>query len=279
MKRIGILFIIFFSTLCLSAQEHNANLTKKQFEMQRLQRQGKTLEALDTACVILSYNPDSRTAQDFVYHHWDKTMRQANDRLSTLTDDESIEQTRERCELYRLIEDIHFNLRSVRLPLHGPNDSWVWQPEVGYYSGHYDDECHKGFMLVKQKADEALRAGDTELAKSYYEQALSMFLPTDNEKKSNRRYLTQEINGRISSVADSELLTDALFAYDLCSLSLWLTEQQDDIASLQTRIMQHISELYLSAAEHALSEGDTLSSEQYRMAAADWQINQTQTEQ
>ena len=238
--------------------------------MEKLRKEGRLLEAMDTATLILTYDKDYRVAADFVHRHWDKTMRQTEDRLSQLSDNESLEQAEERCEIYRMLDEVHDNLRDIRMPLYGPNQKWVWQPEVSYYTGHYDNERQKTLQLLLRKADEALRSFDAETAGEYYHRALTRYLLTDGEKRSNKRVMTEQCNTMIERYQKSDKIYDAIFAYDLCSLSLRLDSTQTGVSDIQQSVQRHVAELYLQAAEAAEQVGDTVEAYELRLSYEDW---------
>ena len=177
-----IVFILFAALLTLAVNaEERPSLLRKSVQMETLRKDGRWLEAMDTATLILTYDRDYRVAVDFVHRYWDKTMRLTDERLQRLSDEESLAQAEERCEIYRVLDEVHENLRDVKMPLYGPNQKWVWQPEVAYYTGHYDTERQKTFRLLLKMADEALRSYDAEGAGVYYRLALKKYLKILNK--------------------------------------------------------------------------------------------------
>lgn len=277
MKKTILSIFLAFLTLAVCAED-NPSLFKKALQMERLRKDGLWLEAMDTATLILTYDRDYRTAVDFVHRYWDKTMTLTNDRLASLSDDSSLAQAAERCEIYRLLDEVHENLRQVKMPLYGPNQKWVWQPEVGYYSGHYDSERQKTFRLLLSLADQSLRSYDAEGAMAYYQLALSKYLITDGERSSNLSLMLSQCNSMIVKLRKSDKIYDAIFAYDLCSLSLQLDEDQPQILSLQTEIQQYVASLYLNAANTALLAGDSVQAKELRLSYEEWSGVQTDSD-
>lgn len=133
MKKIAILLLCVLPCAAMA----RTNVQKLLSSAQRLQKEGLYLEAMDSATLALRIDEDNRNAKDFVYRNWDNLIRQTDSYLEQLSDMESLEHSAARCETYRLLEEIYNNLREVRMPLYGPNQSWVWQPEIAYYTGHY----------------------------------------------------------------------------------------------------------------------------------------------
>lgn len=269
MKKTFFIFLLVAASLTATAND-KPSLLKKAVQMERLRKAGHLLEAMDTATLILTCDRDYRAAVDFVHQYWDKTMRLTDEQLQLLSDDESLEQAEQRCEIYRVLDEIHDNLRSVRMPLYGPNQKWVWQPEVGYYTGHYDNERQKTFRMLMHKAQEALAAFDAESAKLYYELALQKYLITDGERRSNKGEMLRQCNSMAVKYAKSQKIYDAIFAYDLCSISLAIEPEQESVTERQQQIQAHVAELYLQAAEEAQQAGDTLQAYELRLAHEEW---------
>ena len=269
-------FLILFAAFVAMAAvaEEKPSLLKKSLQMERLRKDGRWLEAMDTATLILTYDKDYRTAVDFVHRYWDKTMQLTDERLQRLSDDESLDQAEERCEIYRVLDEVHDNLRDIRMPLYGPNQKWVWQPEVGYYTGHYDSERQKTFRLLLRKADEALRSYDAEGAMEYYRLALNKYLITDGEKRSNRIDILNQCNGMIDRLCDSERIYDSIFAFELCNISLEINSDQPDIRQRQTLLQKNIAAIYQQLAVEALQAGDSIQAHEYQLSADDWTWNE-----
>lgn len=105
----------------------------------RLQRQGESLQALDSAAYALSVYPTSTAAAEFLRKHWNDTMEETMHQLSLLTERDDLFQCRRRETIYRMLVEINQSMRSVPLPLYGPNRRWVWQPDIQYWEGHWDE--------------------------------------------------------------------------------------------------------------------------------------------
>lgn len=247
------------------------SVTKLVMSMERLQRNGHWLEAMDTAVYVLTLDAGNRLAANFMYRNWDNMMQKTNRLLGTLTDEENIGQAEQRCEIYRLLDEIQLHISEVEMPLYGPNGRWVWQPEISYYAGHYDAERTRTLRLLLRKADEALRSYDADAAREYYMLALSKYLVAEGEQQSNLATMLEQCNSRIESYAASQRINDALFAWELSNLSLSLDPSQENIRQQQILMQQHIADLYLRQAQQAEAIGDTLQAKEFRFSADDWQ--------
>lgn len=269
MNRRIILAVCSLLLLCGGTQAASS-VAKLVMSMERLQRNGHWLEAVDTAAYILTLDGSNRQAADFMYRQWESTMQKTDRLLSSLTDEESLEQAEQRCEVYRLLDEIQTHLSEVRMPLYGPNRRWVWQPETSYYAGHYDAERAKTLRLLLRKADAALSSYDADAAREYYMLALSKYLVAAGERQSNLAAMLQNCNSRMSRYAASQRINDALFAWDLGNLSLALDPSQEEVRRQQTLLQRHIAELYLRQAQQSEAAGDTLQANEYRLSAEDW---------
>ena len=130
-------------------------------QIERMQMKKQYLEAMEAATAMLSDNPESRWAIDFVHKHWDKTMRITNNRLAELTDPDDRQQSLERSYIYQMLNNINDNLRTVPMPLYGPNQKWAWQPEISYYEGHYNAEHKNAVKLFQDAMQQAVVQEDT----------------------------------------------------------------------------------------------------------------------
>jgi len=240
--------------------------------MERLWRADQYLEAMDTATYVLSLQPSNRAAADFIYYRWEKMDEDTHRRLQNLPDENDILQAMERCEIYRLLDEIYTHLSDVPLPLHGTNDRWVWQPEVSYFTGHYDSERSRVVNLLLVKADAALLSHDVDTAREYYLLLLQKYLVTEEERSSNMQLLLQKCNERLRLYCSSSRLSDALFAWDLLNLSLTLKPGQEEIISLRPELQQHIASLYLAQAQQSLLQGDTVQAHELELYAEDWKL-------
>lgn len=274
---VKILFLLLVSSCTafpVVAQQKNTkpNISRLVMSMERLWRADQYLEAMDTAAYVLSLQPSNRTATDFIYYHWEKMDEDTHRRLQSLSDENDLSQAMERCEIYRLLDEIYTHLSDVPLPLHGTNDRWVWQPEVSYFTGHYDSERSRVVNLLLVKADAALLSHDVDTAREYYLLLLQKYLVTDGERSSNLQLLLQSCNERLRLYCSSSRLSDALFAWDLLNLSLTLEPRQEDIISLRPQLQQHIASLYLAQAQQSLLQGDTVQAHEFELYAEDWKL-------
>ncbi len=267
MKKL-LLILCVVLTPTLYAQQ----LTRTLAAMQKLHRNGQTLQAMDTAAYVLSIDHDNFTAKQFLYQHWDKTMTRVGEQIAQLPDDKDLEQARERLQLYRYLDEIHTYLRTVPMPLYGPNNRWVWQPEVGYYAGMYDTERMKTYRLVMGLAEGALRSYDVEQAKAYYDFALQELCVDDSERESNRQMMIMHVNGQLDTLAQSTNIYEVVVAYNMVDLSLWLDASQHDRVTQKPVIQQHISDMYLALANDCEAKGDTITAQENRLLAEDWKV-------
>lgn len=263
-----ILLLIFL--LLPSVAMARTGVMRLLMSMERLQRADSYLEAMDSATLVLTIDEDNRTAKEFVYRHWDNMMEHTREQLTANSDLENLEQTARRCEIYRLLDEIYTHLYDVSLPLYGPDNRWVWQPEMAYYSGHYDEERNRTYHLLMRKVEEALRSYDSFTAQQYMQQALDKYLITEGERESNKKEMIRQCNENIARLGQSEQIHQAIFAYELIQLSLALDATQDNLHDQQTAVQKHIADLYLQKAAVAQAMGDTIQAEEYRLSAKDW---------
>lgn len=123
--------------------------TRLMIKASSLQSKGNQLEAMDSATLALSIYDKCDLAKNFIHKNWDKTMRAASARLVELSDLNDFYQAQQRLIIYRYLSEINTNIRYCKLPLHGPKDRWVWQPEIQYWQGHLDDEMKRVTRLEK----------------------------------------------------------------------------------------------------------------------------------
>lgn len=271
MKRVlFIIAVVLCAGCCMAQADSKPNLLRLSAQMQKLWKERQYLEAMDTAVYILSLDNDHRVATDFVYRNWDRMQQWSDQRLQSLYDEESVDESVERCEIYRLLDEINTNLRTVKMPLYGPKERWVWQPEINYYSGHYDTERVNIVRLLMRKADEALKSYDTETAKQYYELALEKYLLTEGEQKESRETMLRRLDASLKTVENTDRLHEAIFAYELMELSLTLEPGQEDMQQRKDRMQQRIANLYLEAADSALVAGDSVAWKEYSLSYEDW---------
>ncbi len=280
MKRLYLTLFLFVLLLPLSAQEkeNRPKISRLVVSMERLWRADSYLESMDTATYILTLQPTNRIAADFIYRHWDEMQESTRRQLLDLSDEDDLEQAMQRCEIYRLLDEINSHFGDIPLPLRGANDRWVWQPEISYYTGHYDAARSKVVELLKVKADAALLSHDVDAAKEYYTLLLGKYLVTEGERLSNRDVLLEKCNDRLRLYVGSEKISDALFAWDLLQLSLTLEPQQEDMLLLKSQLQEHIASLYLKKAEQSLLQGDSIQAREFELYAEDWQVSEKVSE-
>ncbi len=264
------LFLILFVSLApaLYAQRIGRTL----INMEKLYREGLTLQAMDSAAYVLSVDHDNFVAKNFLYRHWDKMMTDLGERLGQLTDEKSLDEARQRLLLLRQLDEIHTYLRSVPMPLHGPNDRWIWQPEVGYYAGMYDTERMKTYDLVLGLAEQALQSYDIELAQYYYDFALQELFVDERERSSNHASMLKHVNSRITELSESENIYEVIAAYNMVDLSLWLDASQNDKPAQKQAIQQHVADMFVQLAKDYAERGDTIASREHTLLAEDWKV-------
>lgn len=273
MKKIVVIFFTLMSVMAGVAQESaKPNIARLNTQMNKLWKQQQYLEAMDTAVYILSVDPSNRAATDFVYRNWDKMSHYATNRLQNLYDEESVSEGEERCEIYRLLDEINTHLSSVPMPLYGPGERWVWQPEISYYSGHYDTERMALVRLLMRKADEALKSHDTETAGQYYTLALQKYLLTEGERKVNREEMLRRLDRSLDGMQQTDRIHEAIFSYELMQLSLLLNSEQPEMEARKEQMQQYVADLYLEAANAALQAGDSITWQEYTLSYDDWKI-------
>lgn len=155
MKHILSILLIFF--VCHVQAENNIadniwaarTATRLMQKATSLQSKGQILEAMDSATLALSVYDKCNVAKNFIYRNWDKTMRSASAQIVELSDLNDFYQAQQRLIIYRYLNEINTNIRYCKLPIHGPKDRWVWQPDIQYWQGHLDDEMKRVNRLEK----------------------------------------------------------------------------------------------------------------------------------
>ena len=144
------IFLALTACLPLAAQQTELSQGERQRiatrilrHAQKLQHKQQYLEAMDSATLALVINPESHAAKEFIYHNWDRMVRWADRVLDTNPSQTDLEQSRRRLLVYRYLVEINDNLRDIDLPLHGTADKWVWQPEIQYWDGHFNEELQR----------------------------------------------------------------------------------------------------------------------------------------
>lgn len=162
MKRIILITLTCLVTITATASRHNEQdpIRYSQHlmrEANKLWNNHQYLHAMDSATLALFNNPQMQKAADFIYKHWDQTMRYASNRIEHNDKLHNINHVQIRLETYKLLVEIYDNIKYCHLPLHGVNDSWIWQPEIQYWDGHYQEEearYHKMLHAKDAKTDD-----------------------------------------------------------------------------------------------------------------------------
>lgn len=155
MKHILTFLLLLVSWCAQAANNTNDNgwaagtATRLMLKASSLQSKGQTLEAMDSATLALSIYDKCDLAKNFIYRNWDKTMRSASAKLVELNDLNDFYQAQQRLIIYHYLNEINTHIRYCKLPIHGPKDRWVWQPEIQYWQGHLDDEMKRVNRLEK----------------------------------------------------------------------------------------------------------------------------------
>lgn len=245
------------------------SVVKKLALMEKMYLSGQHMEAMDSAVSILAAHPGNRPATNFIYTHWDEVMREVSSVLASNTSATDVDEAIRRLEVYRLMAEMTDFMAEVDLPLHGPNDSWVWYPELYYNQGDYDTERTHVYRLLVSKAMESLQSYDAEEAKRYYLLALHYLLP-DTELTGNLSAITQQLYRKMKQLGSSSRIPDAIFAYELTVLSLALDTAQPEVKTLQQTIQAHVSDLYVQRAAELRTAGDTVKALEYMEYSLDW---------
>ena len=163
MKHILLPLILMLLSISVQAENNLSDndwaartATRLMFKASSLQSKGNQLEAMDSATLALSIYDKCDLAKNFIHKNWDKTMRSASAQLTRLDNLNDFYQAQQRLIIYHYLNEINTNIRYCKLPLHGPKDRWVWQPEIQYWQGHLDDETRRVNRLEK------LQHGQTE---------------------------------------------------------------------------------------------------------------------
>ncbi len=253
------IIILLFLVGCSSLYANNfKEVSKALVSLSRQQFKGNHLAALDTATYILTIDADNAIAKNYVRNHWDETTKAMREAIDSLSDDNSLAHAKKRLEIFYHLDNIQNNIRCVPMPLYGPNQRWVWQPEISYYSGLYASERVRVFNLVLSLAEQALRDYNTEQAQEYYAYALEELL-LDTERSSNRVLLRDHVNKRLQELEQSNKLYELIMACSLADLSLWLDKEQPEIAEQRTMLQKQIEAMYLAEAEQQEAQADSVS--------------------
>lgn len=273
MKRIiiiGLAVLLPVMMNVMAEDDVKVPIIKKQQLMVKLQQKGEYRAAMAMATSIISEQEDNRVAIDFVHSHWDKMVKETQKELGKVSDPTDLEQSKKRCQIYEEMVEINDNLQGVRMPFYGTGNKWVWQPEIIYYQGHYDEERNNVLWLIKREAKDALLSYDAETARLLYEDLLVNYLERDGERNSNRKLMVSDCNEIMYKHVKSEKVYDQIFVYELCGLSLWLDENQSVISAIQKETQKRISEMYAKMAEDYLQVGDSTSYNEYMLSSEEW---------
>ena len=270
MKKIVLIVLTSLLAVSLSAETSGIKLL---MSAERLWKKGAYEEAMDSATRCLVVMPTNSAAKNFLHDHWDRMMHHTNSVLEKNADENNLEQSLVRLELFRLMAEINDNLREIPMPLVGTN--WQWYPELYYSQGDYDTERMHIYHMLLEEANACLRSYDTDGAREHLLLALHYLLPGD-ERESNRAYLQAAIIRNLKTYSGTNNIPEAIFAYELTTLSDALrgdtTVRMDTIAHLQPVLKAHVVELYNAKADEYLQQGDSAKAADFRAMAEDWSI-------
>lgn len=268
MKKIVLILLTSLLAVSLSAETSGIKLL---MAAERLWKKGAYEEAMDSATRCLVVMPTNSSAKNFLHDHWDRMIHHTNSVLEKNADENSLEQSLVRLEIFRLMAEINDNLREIPMPLVGTN--WQWYPELYYNQGDYDSERMHIYHMLLEEANVCLRSYDTEGAQKHLLLALRYLLPGD-ERESNRAYLQAAIIRNLKAYTGSNNIPEAIFAYELTNLSDALrgdtTVRMDTIAHMRPALREHVAELYNAKADEYLQQGDSAKAADFRAMAQDW---------
>lgn len=265
-----LLFILLTSLLAVRLSAETSAI-RLQMHAERLWRAGQYVEAVDSAARVLTIMPNNSAAKNFLHDHWEKMMRHVTTTLEQNSDEKSLEQSLVRLETYRLLAETADYLREVQMPLVGTN--WQWYPELYYSQGDYDSERSHVYHMLLEEANGCLRSYDTEGARELLLLALRYLNPGD-ERESNRANLQATIIRNLSFYKDANTIPEAIFAYELTTLSDALRGDTavhlDTIEHMKPVLRERVGLLYNAKADELLQAGDSAQAAEYRALADDW---------
>ena len=268
MKKIVLIVLTSLLTVTLSAETSAIRLL---MSAERLWNKGDYIEAMDSAARCLVVMPNNSAAKNFIHDHWDKMLKHATETLEKNADENDLQQSLVRLEIFRLMAELNDNLREVKMPLVGTN--WQWYPELYYSQGDYDTERVHIYHMLLEEANQCMRSYDTEGARKHLLLALRYLLPGD-EREGNRADLQAAIIRNLQAYRNTNNIPEAIFAYELTELSDALrvdtASSLDTIAKLRPTLRQHVADLYNAKADEFLAAGDSARAAEFRAFAEDW---------
>lgn len=269
MKRTFILILL--TSLLAVTLPAETSAFKLLISAEKLWKKGAYEEAMDSATRVLVIMPNNSAAKNFLHDHWDKMQHHTTAVLEKNADENDLQQSLVRLELFRLLAEINDNLREVQMPLVGTN--WQWYPELYYNQGDYDSERMHVYHMLLEEANQCLRSYDTEGAQKHLLLALRYLIP-GGERESNRADLQAAIIRNLKFYSSSNNIPEAIFAYELTNLSDALrgdtTTRMDTVAQLRPILRAHVAELYNAKADAYLQQGDSAKAADFRAMAGDW---------
>ena len=265
-----ILFILLASLLSVTLAAETPAI-KLLVATEKLWKADQYQEAMDSATRVLVMMPNNTAAKNFLHNHWDDLIRHTNATLEKNADETDVQQSLVRLEIYRLMAEIADNLREVQMPLVGTD--WQWYPEMYYSQGDYDTERMHVYRLLMSQAADCMKSYATDGAKQLFLTALRYLLP-GAEREGNRADIQAELIRTMTRLAETRAIPEAIFAYELTSLSDALRgdtlARLDTVEKLRPVLRQHVADLYLARAEELLAEGDSAKAADFQALALDW---------
>ena len=250
-----------------AAELNDAALTSR---LARCRQQKDYLSGMYYATLLLSRNENNSNAKQYIHNNWDKMVQQWQTVIDSNNLQDDIDCTEQRCKAHKQMAAIEDNLRGVKMPLHGQNDKWVWQPEMLYVEGIYQSERRHLATLLRQQATLSIKNYDSETLGECYQRILDSDLLLEQEKAGNLDIILADCNKTIKAKSERQSLADLLFVSELCNLSLKLNANQSDIETIRSATRQKIYERYLVLAHEAQTLGDTIKAQELTSAAQEY---------
>ena len=150
-----------FATETEEEKEANQNSVRMMNHATKLWKNGQYLEAMDSASLALSTYEASTSAKNFIRKHWNETLDYGKYLIEHNTNTKDLKETKTRMDTYRMLMEINDNLKTCRLPIQGPNNRWLWMPDIQYWDGYYNEEAHL-YRILKKKQEELEKALEKE---------------------------------------------------------------------------------------------------------------------
>lgn len=250
-KLLSVLVLVTLSVAVIAEETSTASLV---LQMNKAQRDGDYLGALVYASAILKRDKNHRVSKDFVHDNYQRMDQQAKMRISEIAFSDDAAELEEVCEIYRKLSEINDNLSDVEMPLRGGNKitgEWVWQPEIQYYRGHYDQARTRVLELYKSIGKAAIKENHMEAAYTYYKKGLNTYLMSD-EYPSQLENVVNSCRAEAQEDAKSRKTDELVRSYNTYSLITRLDSTQD-VRNEMKMLKQLIADGYVRDAEKQLN--------------------------